>query len=101
MLRNALLPLALTLACVAGTAQAEPQRLRYGDLNLATEAGTAALDQRIDQLAERMCADTRWLDPRTPLIIKRKAAASCSEAVRSEALAKLAKQRAKTSLARK
>jgi UrcA family protein len=101
MLRNALFPMSLALACVAGTAQAQPQRLLYGDLNLTTEAGVAALDQRIDQVAERMCSDTSRIDPRTPLIVKRKATASCSQAVRSEVMTKLAKQRAKTSLASK
>lgn len=101
MLRNALFPLSLALVCVAGAAQASPQRLHYGDLNLSSEAGVAALDRRIDQLADRMCSDTRWLDPRTPRIIKRQAVASCSSAVRSEAMTKIAKQRAKTSLASK
>ncbi len=39
----------------AGAAQAETAEVRYGDLNLASAAGRAELDRRIESAARRVC----------------------------------------------
>ena len=47
----------LAFTAPARAAQTDPytERVHYGDLDLATEAGVAALDQRIRDAAKRIC----------------------------------------------
>jgi UrcA family protein len=56
--------LALSLAAFATPASAETTsvEVRFDDLNLASAAGMAALERRVDRAIERVCgADTRPL----------------------------------------
>jgi UrcA family protein len=41
--------------------EAVKTKVFYGDLNLATEAGVEALDQRLDRAVRRLCGSTRSL----------------------------------------
>jgi UrcA family protein len=40
--------------------EAVKAKVFYGDLNLATESGVEALDQRLDRTVRRLCGSTRW-----------------------------------------
>lgn len=52
-----LVPL-VTLALIgAGSAQARTAVVRYSDLNLASAAGQAELDRRVDNAARRVCSE--------------------------------------------
>ncbi|KAK0350427.1 hypothetical protein LTR94_029077, partial [Friedmanniomyces endolithicus] len=41
----------------ASSALAQDVRIPFGDLDLASTAGAAAFDARVDQAAERLCRD--------------------------------------------
>jgi len=71
-----------TLAAVsvlAAAAQAQPS-VRVGDLNLATVAGKATFDHRVNVAADQVCGDERNFSIR----------GACEAAVRSEVSEKLA-----------
>jgi UrcA family protein len=70
----------------AGSASAESARLPYGDLNLSTASGAAALDARIDAVARSMCKGAT----RTGSHLSD--APRCSAAVRAEAVSLLPAQ---------
>jgi UrcA family protein len=101
MFRLVILPLSVAIAAAASPALAAPEKLRFGDLDLGTSEGNAILSDRIDHLAQRLCADPARYDPRTPLRAKRLQVAACSEAVRSEVALRLAKNQAKSRLAKR
>lgn len=57
MIRPALFALACSALAVPAMAQAQHARIRYADLDLASSAGRATLDKRIDAAARTACAD--------------------------------------------
>ncbi len=65
---SAILAAALSAAVLAAPAAAAPVvGVKYSDLNLATEAGQAALDARIDRAARDVCGvDEIRTGTRTP-----------------------------------
>ncbi len=67
----------------AGAASAEEARIAVGDLNLATPAGAAALDARVETLARDLCRGAR----RTASLISDRA--YCEAAVRAEVMRQL------------
>jgi UrcA family protein len=76
---------AATLASPA-VAQAESVTIGYGDLNLTSQAGRAALDQRIDGAARQLCGES------SPLELKRVALGrTCRAGVLADARAQLAR----------
>jgi UrcA family protein len=67
----------------ASTRQDVQKRIvRYGDLNLASEQGRAALDQRIRRAAKQVCIIVG-----TPAILQRRKMRTCAETARSKAWA--------------
>lgn len=50
---------ACAVVLIAGTASAQDARIAFGDLDLASAAGAAAFDARIERAADRMCRDVR------------------------------------------
>lgn len=62
----------------ADSASADDLRIRYGDLDLATATGAAALDARIARAAQSYCAP--YIGVRKP---------ECRQAVRAEVLRSL------------
>lgn len=79
---------AMTLAFAVPASAAEPvsAQIRFGDLNLASEKGFAALSRRIDQAAGRICGE----EPRG--LSDRAAHAECVADVQQQAHAKLRNQ---------
>jgi UrcA family protein len=78
--------LAAALATPAAAAQTGSVTIGYGDLNLASRAGRAALDQRIDGAARQLCGDV------SPLELKRVALGrTCRAGVLADARAQLAR----------
>ncbi|MBJ7484673.1 UrcA family protein [Brevundimonas sp.] len=73
---------ACTLAA-AGAASAQEARIAYGDLDLATTAGAATFDARVQKAARSFCRESRGATSR---ISDRTA---CERAVREEAMAQL------------
>jgi UrcA family protein len=67
------------VSMIAATAQAQPS-VRVGDLNLATVAGKATFDHRVNVAADQVCGDERNFSIRD----------ACEAAVRSEVGEKLA-----------
>ena len=67
----------------ASSALAQDARIAFGDLDLASTAGAAAFDARVDQAAERLCRDISFTAGQ---ITNRR---SCRAAVRAEALSRL------------
>ncbi|MFN3779499.1 MAG: UrcA family protein [Brevundimonas aurantiaca] len=67
----------------ASSALAQDVRIPFGDLDLASTAGAAAFDARVDQAAERLCRDLVFTSSR---ITNR---GVCRAAVRAEALRQL------------
>jgi len=67
----ALAALASTLPSSAIAAGERSEKVPYGDLNLATEAGIAALDRRLDRAVERVCGDSQTRNPSAQRGIKR------------------------------
>ncbi len=45
----------LALLCAASAAQAQTSEVRYGDLNLSSPAGQAALARRVEGAARQVC----------------------------------------------
>lgn len=87
MFRSTFLALAATLAAATpAAAQTDSVTIGYGDLNLASEAGRAVLDQRIDGAARALCGQF------SPLELKMTALSrTCRAAVHADARAQLAR----------
>lgn len=80
--------LALAAACLAtNPALAADAKLAWGDLDLATEAGKAELDHRIEAAARQVCAPQAVTGSR---IVRRNAPASCLAEARSTLAAQVA-----------
>jgi UrcA family protein len=74
-MRHFKLTLALAIACASATpALAADARLGWSDLDLATAAGKAELDRRIEAAAQQVCAPEAVTGSR---IMPRSASASC------------------------
>lgn len=82
-----ILATALALTALSGAASAQTSngstRIPFGDLNLSTPAGAAALDTRIDKAARTMCRNA------TRPASRLSDSAHCVAAVRAEAVSKL------------
>jgi len=55
----ALAALTATLPSSAIAGEPQTEKVPYGDLNLATEAGIQALDRRLDRAVERVCGESQ------------------------------------------
>lgn len=93
MFRKAILPLVLSLGLFVGTAHAASEELRYNDLDLTTEAGKAELDQRIDRVAQQLCANPIQTGTRIQMRYRGAQMKDCTDAVRAEVMSKLAKSK--------
>lgn len=82
-----ILATALALTALSGTASAQTSsgsaRIPFGDLNLSTPAGAAALDTRIDKAAQAMCRNA------TRPASRLNDTTHCAAAVRAEAVSQL------------
>lgn len=89
MFRSTFLALAVTAAAAIATpaaAQTDSITIGYGDLNLSSQAGRAALDQRIDGAAQQLCGSY------SPLELKMAALSrACRAGVQADARAQLAR----------
>jgi UrcA family protein len=89
MFRSTILALAAAAAAAVAApalAQTDTVTIGYGDLNLASQAGRAVLDQRIDGAARQLCGEA------SPLELKRVALGrSCRAGVLADARAQLAR----------
>jgi len=89
MFRSTFLALAAAAAATLATpalARADSVTIDYGDLNLTSQAGRAALDQRIDGAARQLCGEA------APLELKRVALGrTCRAGVLADARAQLAR----------
>ena len=88
MFRSTFLALAAAAAAIAtpAAAQGDSITIGYGDLNLASQAGRAALDQRIDGAARQLCGEF------SPLELKGMALnRACRAGVLADARAQLAR----------
>lgn len=74
---------AVLVLAAAGSATAADARIQWNDLNLATSAGAAAFDQRVESTARDLCRNARR--PGTRLSDR----AFCEAAVRREAVRQL------------
>jgi UrcA family protein len=83
--KSNLRPIAFALAALIATVPAsaiaagEPQTVHvyYGDLNLTSEAGIAALDRRLDRAVERVCGNVSVRN-----LIENRAVARCEQETR-------------------
>lgn len=89
MIRLAILPLVLGIGLVATSAQAGSALVRVDDLDLASEAGKASLDKRIEQAASRMCRDQMRTGTRIPARTDSSEMRACRDAVRDEVMSQL------------
>jgi len=89
MFRSTFLALAAAAAAslaAPAVAQGDSVTIGYGDLNLASQAGRAALNQRIDGAARQLCGES------SPLELKRVALGrTCRAGVLADARAQLAR----------
>ncbi|HEV2816454.1 MAG TPA: UrcA family protein [Allosphingosinicella sp.] len=89
MYRSTFLALAAAAAAAIATpaaAQADSVTIGYGDLNLASQAGRAVLDQRIDGAARQLCGEFSPLELKM-LTLSR----TCRASVHADARAQLAR----------
>ena len=89
MFRSTFLALAAAAAAAIATpaaAQADSITIGYGDLNLASQAGRAALDQRIDGAAQQLCGTYSPLELKMAALNR-----TCRAGVLAEARAQLAR----------
>ena len=90
MFRSTFLVLAVAAAAALATSAAAAQTgsvtIGYGDLNLASQAGRAALDQRIDGAARQLCGEYSPLELK--MVTQRR---SCRAGVLADARAQLAR----------
>lgn len=69
-----------------GAAQARTAQVRHADLNLASAAGQAELDRRVERAARQVCVDETRIATR---IANHKAVTRCKADVRSQVAAAL------------
>lgn len=86
---SAILAAALGAAMLSAPAFAGPAGVSYADLDLATPAGQAQLDRRIDKAAREMCGIT---DIRTGTLLQSTSSKECYQATKASARKQVAER---------